>query len=83
MTNSVQFHIRKTTLSPHYDPSSFHPPHPLTYRRHMGLASCATSQVLWQLITLILEAFKHVVFKIILIIECLLGHYSFDLVSPW
>jgi hypothetical protein len=83
MTNSVQFHIWNPNLSPHYDPSSLHPPHPLTYRRHMGLASCGTSQVLWQLITLILEAFKHVVFKIILIIECLLGHYYFDLVSPW
>jgi hypothetical protein len=35
----------------------------------MGLAPCGTSQVLWQVITLIFEAFKHVVFKLLLIIE--------------
>jgi hypothetical protein len=45
----------------------------------MGLAPCCTSQVLWQVITLIFEAFKHVVLKLLLIIERLLGHYAFDL----
>jgi hypothetical protein len=49
----------------------------------MDLAPCDTSQVLWQVITLIFDEFKHVVFKFILIIEIFLGHYSFDLVSPW
>jgi hypothetical protein len=49
----------------------------------MGLAPCGTSQVLWQVITLIFEAFKHVVLELLLIIEHLLAHYAFDLVSPW
>jgi hypothetical protein len=34
-------------------------------------------------ITLILEAFEYVALKILLIIENLLIHYAFDLVSPW
>jgi hypothetical protein len=57
--------------------------HQLASGRKMGLAPCGTSQVLWQVITLIFKAFKHVVFKLLLIIERLLGHYAFDLVSPW
>jgi hypothetical protein len=60
-----------------------HPPHQLAFGKHMGLAPCSTSQVLWQVITLIFEAFKHVVLKLLLIIERLLGHYAFDPVSPW
>jgi hypothetical protein len=66
-----------------FDPLSAHPPHQLASGRKMGLSPCGTSQVLWQVITLIFKAFEHVVFKILLIIEHLLGHYSFDLVSPW
>jgi hypothetical protein len=73
----------KPTLSPHSDPLSVHPPHQLASGRQMGLAPCGTSQVLWQVITLIFKAFKHVVFELLLIIERLLGHYAFDLVSPW
>jgi hypothetical protein len=65
------------------DPSSGHPPHQLASERHMGLVPCGTSQVLWQVITLIFEAFKHVVLKLFSIIECMLGHYAFDLISPW
>jgi hypothetical protein len=34
-------------------------------------------------ITLIFEAFKHAILNFLLIIECLLEHYDFDLVSPW
>jgi hypothetical protein len=34
----------------------------------MGLAPCGTSKVLWQVITLIFEAFKLVVLKLLLII---------------
>jgi hypothetical protein len=83
MTSSVHLHIRKPTLSPCSDTLSAHPPHKPASRRQMGLAPCGTSQVLWQVITLIFEAFKHVVFKLLLIIECLLGHYTFDPVSPW
>jgi hypothetical protein len=83
MTNSVHLHIQKPTLSPHSDPLSVHPPHQLASGRQMGLAPCGTSQVLWQVITLIFKAFKHVVFELLLIIERLLGHYAFDLVSPW
>jgi hypothetical protein len=66
-----------------FDPLSVHPPHQLASGRQMGLAPCGTSQVLWQVITLIFKAFEHVVFKLLLIIERLLGHYAFDLVSPW
>jgi hypothetical protein len=65
------------------DPSSSHPPHQLASGRQMGLAPCSTSQVLWKVITLVFEAFKHVVLKLLLIIECLLGQYAFDHVSPW
>jgi hypothetical protein len=65
------------------DPLSVHPPHQLASGGHMGIAPCGTSHVLREVITLIFEAFKHVVFKMILIIERLLGHYAFDLVSPW
>jgi hypothetical protein len=60
-----------------------YPPHQLAYGRHMVLAPCGTSQVLWQVITLIFKAFKDVVFEMILIIENLLGHYAFDPISPW
>jgi hypothetical protein len=49
----------------------------------MGLSPCSTSQVLWKVITLIFKAFKHVVFKLLLIIERLLGYYAFDPFSPW
>jgi hypothetical protein len=49
----------------------------------MGLDPCDTIQVLWQIIILILKAFKHVVLELLLIIEFLLGHYAFDPVSPW
>jgi hypothetical protein len=70
MTSSVHLHIWKPTLSPQFDPSSVHPPHQLASGRHMGLSPCGTSQVLWQVITLIFEAFKHVVLKLLLIIEC-------------
>jgi hypothetical protein len=83
MTSSVHLRIRKPTLSPHFDPFSVHPPHQLTSGRHMGLAPFDTIKVLWQVITLIFEAFKHVVFKLLLIIECLPGNCAFDLVSPW
>jgi hypothetical protein len=82
MTSNVHLHIWKPTLSPHFDPLSAHPPHQPTSGRQMGLAPCGTSQVLWQVITLIFEAFKHV-FKLLLIIKCLLGHYAFDPVSSW
>jgi hypothetical protein len=81
MTSNV--HIRKPALSPQSDPLLAHPPHQPASGRQMGLASCSTSQVLWQVITLIFEAFKHVVFKLLLIIERLLGHNAFDPVSPW
>jgi hypothetical protein len=50
--------------------------------RQMRLAPCGTSQVLWQVITLIFEAFKHVVFKMLFIMERLCGHYAFDPISP-
>jgi hypothetical protein len=30
-----------------------------------------------------IEAFKHVLLKLLLIIKRLHGHYAFDLVSPW
>ena len=83
MTSTVHLHIQKTNLSPHFDPLSAHPPHQLASRRHMGLAPCGRSQVLWQVITLIFEAFEHVLLRLLLIIECLLGHFVFDLVSPW
>jgi len=83
MTRSVHLHMRKPILSPHFDPLSVHPPHQPTSRRKMGLSPCGTSQVLWQVITLIFEAFKHVVFKLFFIIERLLGHYVFDPISPW
>jgi len=49
----------------------------------MGLAPSGTSHVLWQVITLIFEAFKHVVLKLLLITEHLFGHYAFDPDSPW
>jgi hypothetical protein len=68
MTSSVHLHIWKLSLSPHFDPLSVHPPHQIASGRHMGLAPCGTSQVLWHVITLIFEAFKHVVFKLLLII---------------
>ena len=83
MTSNVHLHIQKPALSPHSDPLSVHPPHQRAFVRLMGLAPCGTSQVLWQVITLIFKAFEHVVFKLLLIIERLLGHHSFDLVSPW
>jgi hypothetical protein len=57
--------------------------HTISLLEGMGLAPCGTSQVLWQVITLIFEAFKHVGLKLLLIIECMLGHYAFDHVSPW
>jgi hypothetical protein len=79
MTSNVHLHIRKPTLSPHSDPLLVHPPHQIAFGRHVGLYPCDTSQVLWQVITLIFYAFKHVVFKFLLIIERLLGHYAFDL----
>jgi hypothetical protein len=60
-----------------------HPPHQLASGGNMGLATCDTNQVLWQVITLVFEAFKNVVLKLLLIIEHLLGYYSFDPVSPW
>jgi hypothetical protein len=82
MTNNVHLYIRKPIPSPHFDPLLAHPPHQLAFGRQMGLAPCGTSQVLWQVITLIFEAFKHVVFKLLFIIERLLGYYSFDPVSP-
>jgi hypothetical protein len=69
MTNNVHLHIQKPALSPHSDPLSVHPPHQLASGRKMGLAPCGTSQVLWQVITLIFKAFKHVVFELLLIIE--------------
>jgi len=65
------------------DPLSTHTQHELASRQHMGLAPCGTSQVLWKVIILIFEAFNHVVLKLLLIIEYLVGHYSFDPVSPW
>ena len=83
MTSIVHFHIQNHALSPHFDPLSVHPPHQLAYGRQTSLAPCDTSQVLWHVITLIFEAFKHVVFKLLLTIERLLGHYAFDHVSPW
>jgi hypothetical protein len=83
MTNSVHFHIRKPTLSPHFESLSVHPPHQLAYRRQMSLAPCGTSQVLWQVITLIFKEFKHVIFELLLNLERMLGHYTYDLVSPW
>jgi hypothetical protein len=83
MTRSVHLHIQKPALSPHSDPFPGHPPHQLVSGRQMNLSPCGTSQVLWQLITIIFEAFKHVVFKPLFIIECLLGHYDFNHVSPW
>jgi hypothetical protein len=83
MTNSVHLHIWNPTPSPHSDPLSVHPPHQLASGRSMGLAPCGTSQVLWQVITLIFKAFKHVVFEILLFIEFKVGHYDFDHVSPW
>jgi hypothetical protein len=83
MTGNVHLHIWNPSLSPHFDTLSVHSPQQLPYRRQMGLSSCGTSQVLWQVITQIFEEFKHVVFKLLLIIERMLGHYSFDLVSPW
>ena len=48
----------------------------------MGLATCDTNQVLWQVITPVFEAFKHVVLKLLLIIECLHGNYDFGPISP-
>jgi hypothetical protein len=83
MTSSVRLHIRKPALSSHSNPLSACPPHQPAFGRKMGLAPCGTSQVLWQVITLIFEALKHVVFKLLLIIERLLGHYAFVHVSPW
>jgi hypothetical protein len=83
MTNSVHLHIQNPTSVTTFDPFSVHPPHQLASGRQMGLAPCGTSQVLWQVITLIFKAFKHVVFELLLIIEHMLGHYAFDLVSPW
>jgi hypothetical protein len=61
MTNCVHLHIWKPALSPHLDPSSEHPPHQLAFGKHLGLVPCGTSHVFWQVITLIFEAFKHVV----------------------
>jgi len=55
-----------------FDPLSAHPPHQPTSGRQMGLSPCGTSQVLWQVITLIFEVFRHVVFKLFLVIELLL-----------
>jgi hypothetical protein len=52
-----------------FDPLSAHPPHQLASGRQKGLAPCGTSQVLWQVITLIFKAFEHVVFELLLIIE--------------
>jgi hypothetical protein len=83
MTRTVHLHIQNPALSPHYDPLSVHPPYHLAYGRHMSLAPCDTSKVLWQVITLIFEPFKHVVFKLLLIIEFLLGNYAFNYVLPW
>jgi hypothetical protein len=83
MTIFFHLHIRKPTLSQHFDPLSVHPPHQPSSGKHMGLSLCNTSHVLWQVITLILEAFKHVVLNLLLIIEPLLGHYSFDPISLW
>jgi hypothetical protein len=83
MTSSVHFHIWKPALSPHMDPSSDNPPHRIYFVNNLGLDPCGTSQVLWQLMTLIFEAFKHVVLEFLLIIKRLLGHYAFDHVSPW
>jgi hypothetical protein len=83
MTNNVHLHIQNPALSPHFDPLLVHPPHQLASGRNMGLAPCGTSQVLWQVITLIFKAFKHVGFELLLIMECLLGCYAFDPVSPW
>jgi hypothetical protein len=34
-------------------------------------------------VTLILEAFEYVALKLLLIMERLLGHYAFGLISPW
>jgi hypothetical protein len=82
MTSIVHLHIQNLALSPLFDPLSVHPLHQLSSGRHMGLVPCGTSQVLWQVITLIFEGFKHVVFKILLIIEHMLGNYDFDHVSP-
>ena len=65
-----------------FDPLSAHPPHQLASGRQMGLASCDTSQALWQVIILIFKEFEHV-FELLLIIERLLGQYAFDHVSPW
>jgi hypothetical protein len=64
------------------NPSSEHPPHQLAFGKHLCLTPCGASQVLWQVITLIFEAFKDVVLKFLLIIEHLLGHYAFDPISP-
>jgi hypothetical protein len=61
-----------------FDPLSAHPAHQPASRRQKGLAPCGTSQVLWQVITLIFKAFQHVVFELLLIIERLLGHYGFE-----
>jgi hypothetical protein len=72
MTSSIHLHIWKPALSPHMDPLSEHPPHQLAFGKHLGLAPSGTSQVLWQVITLIFEAFKHVVLELHLIIKCIL-----------
>jgi hypothetical protein len=64
------------------DPSSENPPHQLAFGKHLGLAPYNTSLVLWHVITLIFEAFKHGVLEFLLIIECMLGNYAFDHVSP-
>ena len=83
MTSSVHLHIWKPALSTHSDPLSMHPPHQLASGRMMVLAPCGTSHVLWQVINIIFNSFKHVVFEILLIIEHMLGDYSFEPVSPW
>jgi len=83
MTSNVHLHTWKPSLSPPFDPLSMHPPHQLASGRMMVLAPCVTSQVLWQVINIIFNSFKHVVFKLLLIIEHMLGHYAFNPISPW
>jgi hypothetical protein len=70
MTSSFHLHILKPALSPHFNPLLAHPPHQLASGRNIGLSLGGTSQVLWSVITVIFKAFKHVVFKLLLIIKC-------------
>jgi hypothetical protein len=65
MTSSAHLHIRNLALSPHSVPLSVHPPHQLASRKQMGLVPCGTSQVMWQVITLIFKEFKDVVFELL------------------